>query len=83
MGCAVILFMVFYPKKWNAVVPASLVSIILATAVSVLVPMDVQRVGAIPTGLLLPERFNPAGLDLTTVRELLAPRCQHCRSGHD
>ena len=32
IGMLVILFMVFYPKKWNAVVPASLIAISLATA---------------------------------------------------
>ena len=65
--------MIVYPKKWNAVVPASLVSIILATAASLIIPMDIQRVGEIPSSLLLPERFTLDGLDLATVRGLLAP----------
>ena len=73
LGSAIIVFMIVYPKKWNAVVPASLVSIILATAASLIIPMDIQRVGEIPSGLLLPERFTLEGLDLATVRGLLAP----------
>ena len=36
LGSAIIVFMIVYPKKWNAVVPASLVSIILATAASLI-----------------------------------------------
>ena len=48
LGSAIIVFMIVYPKKWNAVVPASLVSIILATAASLIIPMDIQRVGEIP-----------------------------------
>ena len=73
LGSAIIVFMIVYPKKWNAVVPASLVSIILATAASLIIPMDIQRVGEIPSSLLLPERFTLEGLDLVTVRGLLAP----------
>ena len=73
LGSAIIVFMIVYPKKWNAVVPASLVSIILATAASLIIPMDIQRVGEIPSSLLLPERFTLDGLDLATVRGLLAP----------
>lgn len=73
LGSAIIVFMIVYPKKWNAVVPASLVSIILATAASLIIPMDLQRVGEIPSSLLLPERFTLEGLDLATVRGLLAP----------
>ena len=73
LGSAIIVFMIVYPKKWNAVVPASLVSIILATAASLIIPMDIQRVGEIPSSLLLPERFTLEGLDLATVRGLLAP----------
>ena len=73
LGSAIIVFMIVYPKKWNAVVPASLVSIILATAASLIIPMDIQRVGEIPSSLLLPERFTLEGFDLATVRGLLAP----------
>ena len=40
--------MVFFPKKWNAVVPASFLSIILATILSVSLKLDIQTVGAIP-----------------------------------
>lgn len=44
-----------------------------ATAASLIIPMDIQRVGEIPSSLLLPERFTLEGLDLATVRGLLAP----------
>ena len=44
-----------------------------ATAASLIIPMDIQRVGEIPSSLLLPERFTLEGLDLAMVRGLLAP----------
>ena len=73
MGLGVILFMVFFPKKWNAVVPASLISIVLATAVSMLCHLDVAVVGAIPTTLLPDNRLILSGLDWSTVSGLISP----------
>ncbi len=73
MGLGVILFMAFFPKKWNAVVPASLISIILATAISMAFHLDVKVVGAIPTTLLPDNRLTLAGLDMGTVTGLISP----------
>ena len=73
MGLGVILFMVFFPKKWNAVVPASLISIVLATAISMLCHLDVAVVGAIPTTLLPDNRLTLAGLDWSTASGLISP----------
>lgn len=73
IGLAVIVFMVVFPKKWNAIVPASLVSIILATAVSIIFELPTATVGAIPKTLLLDERFSFAGFDITSVKGLISP----------
>ncbi len=73
MGLAVILFMVFFPKKWNAVVPSSLISIILATAAAMIFHLDVKPVGTIPTTLLPENRLTLAGLDLATIQGLISP----------
>ena len=73
LGCFVVLFMVFYPKRWNNVVPDSLVSIILATVLALFVFPDVARVGEIPTTLLLPERFSFSGLNFDKIQALLPP----------
>jgi SulP family sulfate permease len=73
IGGLVILFMIFFPKKWNAVVPASLVAIILATAASALLSLDVASVGEVPSSLLLKERFSFAGFRFSDIQGLLAP----------
>lgn len=73
IGGLVILFMIFYPSKWNAVVPASLVAIILSTAAVMLFSLDVQTVGEIPSTLLLSKRFSFSGLHLSEIKGLLAP----------
>lgn len=69
----VVLLMVFFPKKWNAVVPASLIGIIIATAATLLMDLEIATVGEIPQTLMLPERLNPAKIDWGTVPSLLAP----------
>lgn len=73
IGLCVIVFMVVFPKKWNAVVPASLVSIILATAVSIIFALPTETVGAIPKTLLLDERFSFAGFDFASLKGLVSP----------
>ncbi len=73
IGVAVILFMIFFPKKWNAVVPASLLSIILATAASALFSLDVATVGAVPTSLVLEERLTLSAIDFSQIGHLMAP----------
>ena len=73
IGVLVILFMVFYPKKWNAVVPASLVAIILATASAMLFGLEVSSVGEIPSSLILSERFSFADFHFSNIKGLLAP----------
>lgn len=69
----VVLLMVFFPKKWNAVVPASLIGIIIATAATLLLDLEIATVGEIPQTLMLPERLNPTKIDWRTVHSLLAP----------
>ena len=73
MGLGVVLFMAFFPKKWNAVVPASLLSIILATAVSMIFHLDVKPVGTIPSTLLPETRLTLSALDMNTVTAMLSP----------
>lgn len=69
----VVLFMVFYPKKWNAVVPASLVSIVLATAAVIVFKLDVAAVGEIPKSLLLENRLQFSKIDWSMLTKLLGP----------
>lgn len=73
IGLAVILFMVVYPKKWNALVPGSLVAIVLATATASLLGLDIARVGEIPKTLLPAERLNLLQIDARTLTRLLSP----------
>lgn len=73
IGAAVILLMIVYPKKWNAVVPSSLVGIILTTAACMIFKFDVATVGEIPKSLMLDERLHLNGLDIAAMTGLIAP----------
>lgn len=73
LGAFVVAFMVFFPKKWNAVVPASLLSIILATAGSLALKLDVAVVGEIPKTLIPESRLTLSALNLTSIGNLFAP----------
>jgi SulP family sulfate permease len=73
IGLFVILLMIAYPKRWNAVVPGSLVAIILASAAASLLGFDVARVGEIPKTLLPAERLNLSNIDIHTLLRLASP----------
>ena len=62
IGLLVVLVMVFWPKKWGARVPGSLVGIILATIV-----------GDIPKTLLLADRLSLGGLSFTMLENMISP----------
>lgn len=73
IGVFVILFMVFFPKKWNAVIPASLVSIIIATAISILANLDVAVVGEIPQTLFPENSLKFSALHPAVIGQLIMP----------
>ena len=73
LGAFVVLFMVFFPKKWSAVIPASLLSIILATAAAMLLGLDVAVVGEIPKTLMPESRLTLSALDPKTIDGLVTP----------
>jgi SulP family sulfate permease len=69
----VISTMLFWPKKWNARFPASLLGIILATVLTTGLNWNVPKIGSIPQTLLLAERFNPLSLDWAKLDQFIAP----------
>ena len=73
LGLFVVLFMVFFPKKWNAVVPASFLSIIFATVLSVILNLDILTVGAIPKTLLLDTRLDLSAITPDHLSGLIGP----------
>ena len=69
----VIAAMLLWPKKLNARFPASLLGIILATALNMVIKWSVPEIGAIPQTLILADRFNPLAFDWSTLPNFIAP----------
>ncbi len=72
-GLLVIAIMVIYPKKWNAKVPSSLVSIIIVGLISYFLKFDVAKVGEIPRTLLLENRLSLSSIELSSLVNLISP----------
>ncbi len=73
IGLLVILIMIFYPKKWNNVVPSSLIAIIIAALVSNIFRFDVATVGEIPRTLLPQTRLIFSNIDVNMIKDLATP----------
>ena len=74
-GGLVVLIMVAYPKKWNAVVPSSLVGIIVALIVNMVFfeQGTVAEVGAIPSSLITDDSIIRKGFDFANITSLIMP----------
>lgn len=73
IGILVAVFMVVFPKKWSAIVPASLIGIILATAATIIFNLDTAMVGEIPQTLLPDTRLRLSEISISQISGLLAP----------
>lgn len=73
LGLVVIVAMIFWPKKWNARFPASLLGIILATLLNSIFRWPVAQIGTIPQTLILADRFNPLAFSWKTLPDFLSP----------
>lgn len=74
-GGLVVLIMVIYPKKWSAVVPSSLVGIIVALIVNMVFfeQGTVAEVGAIPSSLITDDSIIRKGFDFANITSLIMP----------
>ncbi len=74
-GGLVVLIMIVYPKKWNAVVPSSLVGIIVALIVNMVFfeQGTVAEVGAIPSSLVTDDSIIRKGFDFANITNLIMP----------
>lgn len=74
IGILVVLIMVFWPKKWGAKVPGSLVGIIVATAVTAIMGLENPvLVGEIPKTLFLDDRLSLSSLNFDMISHLASP----------
>ncbi len=74
-GGIVMLIMIFYPKKWNAVVPSSLVGIIVALVINMICFAEpvVAEVSTIPATLVADNSIISKGFELSNITSLIMP----------
>lgn len=73
LGMVVIAAMLWWPKKWSARFPASLLGIILATAINAIMKWPVAVIGEIPQTLLLADRLTFSAIPWNNLQDLIAP----------
>ena len=73
MSLLVILIMLAWPKRLNARFPGSLLSLIVATVITMLLNLDIPVIGAIPQTILLDQRLLPASIPWARLNELVMP----------
>lgn len=73
IGLFVIAVMLIFPKKWNSVVPASLVGIVAATFLSAALGLEIEVVGEIPKTLISGQHLHFSDFRLSGITGLLAP----------
>ena len=73
LGLLVIGTMIFWPAKWNARFPSSLMGIILATLLNAALSWSAPMIGAIPRTLLLADRLNIANIPFSNLSDFIAP----------
>lgn len=73
LGLVVIGTMLFWPTKWNARFPASLLGIILATLLNWVLNWPAPTIGTIPQSLLLESRLGLSNIPWSSLSEFIAP----------
>lgn len=73
IGFVVILIMIAWPKRWNSVVPSSLVSLAVVLIANLFLKLDVDTVGHIPHTLFLSERLDFASISWEQIQGLILP----------
>ena len=73
LGFVVVAAMLFWPTKWNARFPASLLGIIFATLLNWTLSWSSQMIGTIPQSLILQSRLNLANIPWENLSDFIAP----------
>ncbi len=67
---AVIVIMAIYPKKLGKYVPGSLAAIIIITAITTIMKLDVAVIGNIPRSIINTEKLNVSDINGTMIKEI-------------
>lgn len=73
IGLLTVLVMIFWPKKWNSIIPSSLAALLLVLGLNMVLKLPVDVVGDIPKTLFPENRLAFGDLSLAKMEHLLWP----------
>lgn len=73
LGSIVIMIMLLWPKKWNAVIPSSLIGLIISLGASMFFRLPAAVIGDIPKTLLPESRLSLSSVNATALGNLVMP----------
>ena len=73
IGILVIGIMVIWPKRWNNIIPSSLVAIIITLIINIIFKLPIDFISAIPQKLILDERLSLRNIDIKILFDLMVP----------
>ncbi|WP_300382074.1 SulP family inorganic anion transporter [Clostridium sp.] len=73
IGLLVIIIMLIWPKKFNKVIPSSLIGLIVALTINMLFKLPVNVIGEIPQKLILDDRLTFSRLNIDIIKNTLVP----------
>ena len=73
IGLLVIIIMVICPKKFNNIIPSSLIALIITLVINMIFKLPVDIIGDIPQKLLLDDRLHITSINFEIVKSVLVP----------
>lgn len=73
LGSIVIITMLLWPKKWNMIIPSSLVGLVISLVTNLILKLPVAVIGEIPKTLLPESRLNLFTINMADLQGMLIP----------
>lgn len=73
IGVLVVAIMILWPKKFNKVIPSSLIGLIVALIINMIFKLPLDVIGDIPQKLILDDRLSITSINLDIVKNVLIP----------
>lgn len=73
IGLLVVIIMMIWPKKFNNIIPSSLIALIIILVINMIFKLPVDIIGDIPQKLLLDDRLHITSINFEIVKSVLVP----------
>lgn len=73
IGVLVVAIMILWPKKFNKVIPSSLIGLIVALIINMIFKLPLDVIGDIPQKLILDDRLSITSINIDIIKNVLIP----------